>query len=358
MVHKQCKSCLLVITAVFAVLRLYGAPPEEVKKVYHKEYAAVPATLVSIENRYGDVNLINWKKDSVVIDVVVTIDYPPKFKGKELIEYITVDFSVSGNTIKAVTNIDEHFIDKWYRHDDKKKFRIDYTIHAPASINLKVLNKYGDVFINELSGHAELEIRYGYVRINRLLRGNRKPLNTLYLAYSKGNIEEAGWLMLQMKYSRLEISRGTALAGETKYSKLNIDKISSVVLESKYDTYRFGTLNNLVLSASYGSVKAEEIRKKISLETRYTGVEVGHVPAGFSSIDIDNAYGSVKVSIDEKASYYLEGNTSYCKLNYPSARINRIVRNNSAEVSGYVGDDHNAKATVTVKSKYGSVSLY
>lgn len=356
--HKQCKSCLLVITIIFAAFHLYGAPPEEVKKVYHKEYVAGANTLLSIENRYGDVNLINWKKDSVVIDVVVTIDYPPVFKGKDLIEYITVDFNVSGNTIKAVTNINEHFIDKWYRHDDKKKFRIDYTIHAPASINFHLLNKYGDVFINELQGQAELEVRYGFVRINKLTRGNKKPLNSLYLAYSKGTIEEAGWLMLEMKYSKLEISKGQALAGETKYSKLTIGSMSSVVLESKYDTYNFGTLNNLVLVASYGSIKTDEVRKKISLETRYTGVDIAHVPAGFSSIDINNAYGGVKVRIDEDASYYLKGSTSYCKLSFPTVRINRIVKNNSAEVSGYVGSDRNTKAKVTVKSKYGSVSLY
>jgi hypothetical protein len=354
---ERCKRILSFAFILSFATLLTAAPPEEVKKVYHKKYPAGKETVLSIENRYGDVNMINWDKDSVSIEVVVTIDYPPSFKGKDLISYITIDFSYSGNTIQAVTHIDEHFTDKWYRHDDKKKFRIDYTVHAPAYINFHLLNKYGDVFINELQGHAELEVRYGYIKINKLSRGNQKPLNTLVLAYSKGAIGEAGWLMLQMKYSRLEISRGEALAGETKYSKLSIDKMSSVVLESKYDTYRFGTLNNLVVVAAYGSIKVQEVRKKLSLETRYTGVDVELVPAGFRSIDIDNAYGGIKVGIEPSASYYLKGSTSYCKLNYPTARINRIVKNNSAEVNGYVGADHNTSSKVTVRSKYGSVSL-
>ncbi len=355
---KRCKSILFFLVFVSFTVSLTAGPPEEVKKLYHKAYGTSTGITLSIENRYGDVNLINWDKDSIVIDVLVTIDYPSVFKGKDLIEYIRVDFSVAGNTIKAVTNIDEHFINKWYRHDDKKKFRIDYTVHAPAYINFNLLNKYGDVFINELQGRINLEVRYGYIKINRLTRDNKKPLNSLYLAYSKGYIGEAGWLMLEMKYSKLEIGSGKALAGETKYSRLTVDKISSVVLESKYDTYRFGTLNNLVLVASYGGVKVNEVRNKLSLETRYTGVEVEHVSAGFSSIDIDNAYGGVKVRIDEKASYYLKGSSSYCKLNYPSARINRIVKNNSAEISGYIGDDRSTKSTVKVRSKYGSISLY
>ncbi len=355
------KPCKVFTTSLLFLLiagQLFAGLPEEVKKVYHKQYKVNKETVLNIENRYGDVNMINWDKDSVLIDVVVTIDYPSD-KAKDLISYITVDFSVSGNTISAVTNIDERFSGKWGHNDNKKKFRIDYTIHAPAYINLTLLNKYGNLFINELSGHANLEVRYGFIRINSLSRGNRKPLNHLTLAYStKGTIENAGWLMLDMKYSKLEITRGKAIAGETKYSTLKIDNISSVVFQSKYDTYDLGTLNNLVLVASYGNIHVGEVKKKISLETRYTGVDIGHVPAGFISVDVDNAYGGVKIRIDPAASYYIKGSTSYCKMSYPEARVNRIVKNNSAEVNGFIGKDKNSKSKVTVLSKYGSVTLH
>ncbi len=356
--QKPCKA--LVTSALFLLIagQIFAGLPEEVKKQYHKEYITGPHTILSVTNKYGDVNLINWNKDSLVIDVVVTIDYPAKFKGKPLIEYIHVSFSQSGNKITAETQIDENSIERWYSSHDKKKFSIDYTIHAPTYINFQLLNKYGDVFINELSGQADLEIRYGFVRINKLSRGNIKPLNTLTLAYSKGTIEEAGWLMLEMKYSKLEIKHGKAIAGDTKYSHLQIDNISSVVFQSKYDEFRFGTVNNLVLVASYGDIKAGEVRKKISLETRYTGVEIDHVPAGFISIDVDNAYGGVKIRIDPEASYYLKGSASYCKMNYPEARVNRIVKNNSSEVSGLIGTDKNSRSKVTIQSKYGSVSLH
>ncbi len=355
---RPCKALTVAVLSFLLAGQLFANLPEEVKKQYHKEYITGPHTELSITNKYGDVDLINWDRDSLVIDVVVTIDYPAKFKGKPLIEYIHVSFSQSGNTITAETQIDENSIDRWYSNHDKKRYRIDYTVHAPAYINFKLLNKYGDVFINELSGQADLEVRYGFIRINRLSRGHIKPLNTLTLAYSKGTIEEAGWLMLEMKYSKLEVSHGKAIAGDTKYSHLQIDNISSVVFQSKYDEFRFGTVNNLVLVASYGSIKADEVRKKISLETRYTGVDIGHVPAGFSSIDVDNAYGGVKIRIDPEASYYLKGSASYCKMNYPEARVNRIIKNNSSEVSGWIGTDKNTRSRVTIESKYGSVTLY
>ncbi len=344
---------LLLITAT-----LNTARAEEIRKLYHRTFPAGDSTHLSIDNRFGDINFINWDRDSLVLDAVVTIDYPSSAKGKELLKYIKVSIIREGNRIQAVTEIDEKFINKWYPRNDRKKFRIDYTVHAPACINLTVMNKYGDLFINELSGHADLQVKYGHLKINRLSRGNRKPLNTLYLAYSKGTIDQAGWLMIELKYSHLNIGHAKAIAGESKYSKVRMDRASSLVIESKYDTYNLGTLNNMVFVASYGEIKAEEVRNKLSLETRYTTVDIEHVPAGFSSVDIENAYGTVKIGIDPEASYYLKGSTSYCKIDHPEARINRIVKNGSYEVDGLIGSDPKTRSRVTVRSKYAGVYLH
>ncbi|GEM_PF-912824 len=352
----------ITITAAFFLLMagsVWAGPAGEIKKVYHRSYPATDNTLLMIDNKFGDINFISGNRDSILIEAVVTIEYPASYsKGKELIRYITVSFDRSGRKIEAVTTIDNSFINKWYPRNEKKRFRIDYTVHAPATIDLTVVNKYGDLFINELAGRADLTIKYGYLKINQLLRSNQKPLNHLYLAYSKGTVEKAGWLMLELKYSRLEIGEGQAFAGESKYSELRIERVSSLVMESKYDNYRLGTLNNLVLVASYGTIRVGEVRKKLSLESRYTDVEVDHIPPGFSSIDIDNAYGNVRIRIDEKASYYLEGNTSYCKINHPEARINKIVKNGSYEVKGLIGTDPNTRSRVKIYSKYHAVTLY
>ena len=338
---------------------LLALPPDEILKKYHKEYPANNKTVLTVQNKYGDVNLENWDMDSVAIDVTITVDYPNREKAQRLLGYLEVNFSSTENKINAVTMIDKQFsrLSRGF-WSSEKKFSIDYTIHAPAYLNYHLINKYGDAFINELSGQAIIEISYGHIIINKLYRGNLKPLNNIMLAYSKGSIDTAGWLMLDLKYSRLEISKAKAIAGETKYSKLYTDECSSVVLESKYDTYRFGKLNNLILEAGYGNIKVSEVRKKVSLETKYTGVTIDNIPAGFTSIDVDNGYGGIRLGIASGASYLLKGSTSYCKIGYPqSQRVNKIVKNNSWEVNGTIGTHKNTRSTVNIKSRYGSVIL-
>ncbi len=348
------------IVFLLATSFLWALPPDEVLKRYHQAYPANQKTQLNIQNKYGDVNLENWETDSVAIDVVITVEYPDREKAERLLKYLNVSFSASGNQITAITEISSDF-SRFSRHfwSNEKKFSIDYTIHAPAYINYNLLNKYGDAFINELNGKADIEIMYGHLKVNRLGRGNTKPLNNITMAYSKGSIDKANWLMLDLRYSRLEINDARALAGETKYSKLYTGDISSVVLESKYDTYAFGKLVNLIIEGAYDNIKADEISKKIVLDTRYTGVNIDHIPSGFNSIEVDNEYGGIHLDIESGASYHLTGNTSYCSIRYPeSSRVSRIVRNNSYTVQGLVGKDANTKSTVKIKSRYGTVTLY
>jgi len=351
---------LIGVVLLSVTLSVWALPPDRVIKKYHKSYPATHKTVLSIQNKYGDVNLENWEKDSISIDVKIMVEYPDREKAQKLLGYLKVDFNIQGDNISAVTVIDNDF-SRYGRHfwGNEKKFSIDYTIHTPAYINYNLLNKYGNAFINKIDGKINIEIRYGHLKINKLTQGNHKPLNNIILAYSKGTIEEANWLMLNLKYSRLEINHVSALAGETRYSKLYTGDVSSIVLESKYDTYRFGKLNNLFVEAGYGDIEADEVRKKVMLETRFTDVSVKNIPAGFTSIEVDNEYGHIKLDIDSVASYRLTGSTSYCAIHYPeSDRISRITKNNSSEVHGFIGKDRNSVSTVKIKSRYGTVDLH
>jgi hypothetical protein len=179
------------------------AESEEFSKNLHKDYDANENTLLIIQNKFGDVDINNWDKNKVSIDVIITVDHKNEEKAKELIDYIEVEFNQTGNTIEAITKIDEKF-SKWNSftfNDNQKEFSIDYKVNIPKNIKLDLLNKYGSVFINEVAGHTKISVKYGNLKINKLTRENIKPLNEIYLGYSNGTIEDCKWLNLNIKYS-------------------------------------------------------------------------------------------------------------------------------------------------------------
>ncbi len=354
------KSVLLLIFVQILVITSANAESEEFSKNLHKDYDANENTLLVIQNKFGDVDINNWDKNKISIDVTITVDHKNEEKAKELIDYIEVEFNQTGNTIEAITKIDEKF-SKWNTftfNDNQKEFSIDYKVNIPKNIKLDLLNKYGSVFINEVAGHTKISVKYGNLKINKLTRENTKPLNEIYLGYSNGTIENCKWLNLNIKYSEIKIRECRALIAVTKYSDLYVDNASSIVCESKYDDYRLGKIGNFVTSSAYTDFEIDEIYKMLEFDNRYGSISVDYVPVNFEKITIENEYGNVDIGIDPNASYNLKGYAKYANIDYAhEGRVSRIKESTSLEVEGLVGTDNSTKSFVEIETKYGSVEL-
>ena len=81
----------------------------------------------------------------------------------------------------------------------------------------------------------------------------------------------------------------------------------------------------------------------------------------FTSISIKNKYADVDIRLPETAVYSLDATLKYCELRFPEDNSNlnyRSVTPTSSEFRGLVGSrDAKPKASVVVRSDYGSVSL-
>jgi hypothetical protein len=355
------KAAFILALIISANISIY-AGQDEYSKDIQKEYDVNAQTVLEIENKYGDVDITNWEKNKVVFDIKITVDHRKEEKARELLEYINIEFNQSGNTISAITDIDDKFNKSGWIFDlggDTKEFSINYKVKMPKNLELELKNKYGDVFIDEIHGRADIAVKYGNLNANKIIRDNTKPLSKVFLGYSDGStIEETQWLKLELKYSKLEIEKSKALIGVTKYSKLYIDEASSIVCESKYDQYKVGELSNFVGEAKYTDFRFKKVNKKLDLVTKYGDVEVNSVPKGFEKIDIENKYGHIEIEIDEDASYKLEGEAEYADIDYPSGyKISRIEESTDLSVSGIIGNDQNTKSEVIIDTQYGGVEL-
>ena len=358
----RCKQAALILVLLLGSTSLKAAS-DEYSKNKHKEYEVNQQTVFAVSNKYGDLNITNWDKDQVSIDVTVTVDHRKEEKARELLDEILINFSREDNKISAVTDFDKGFNRSGGLFDfdsDTKKFSIDYTIKMPKYLNIEIENKYGDVFINEVTGRADIAVKYGNLKANKILRDNTKPLSHVYLAYSNGDIQEVNWLKLTLKYTpdHCEIGKSKALIALTKYSKLELEEGSSLVCESKYDNYRIGTLSNLVCEAKYTDFKIDRVNKKIDVDSKYGDFDINSVPKGFNQIKVENSYGHVDIAIDRDASYNIQGEAQYANIDIPNGNnVSRIERNTEVKISGRVGPDSSTTSEVKADTKYGNVNL-
>ncbi len=350
---------LLSLAAIF--LLAFSLTAQEVTKDFHKEYKSGTGTTLEINNRYGHVDIQSWDKDQVVIDVKVTIQLPDRSRAEKLISYVDVQFSEGDKLIAAKTIIDEKFnFSGW--GGGSRKFSIDYVIKMPVGNNLNLTNRYGDSDITTLSGLVNLNIQYGNLTVDKLSRGNEKPINKLNIAYGKASIDEAGWLDLYCRYTRDVVITGCqALLVDSRYSGVKVTETSSVVGDSKYDKIEIEKVKNLVLQTGYSTVNVGELTKKLDFQGSYSSVSVQTIPAGFESVNVDVRYMEVKLGLSESASYNLDAHTSYAGIKFREGKFKHekhIVENNSTTLTGIVGDEAAPTATVKVSASYGQVTLY
>ncbi len=326
---------------------------EDFTKTYHKQYKADKSTTMQLINKYGDMKIINWDKNEIDIKVTITVKTSSQSKAESTFRKIDIDFSESGNIVSAITSLNESI--------RNTSFKIDYFVKIPRYINVDLSNKYGDLFLNEVNGHANIQVKYGNFTINKLGRGNIKPLNYIYVAYSDTycDIDEANWLKMEVAYSKVAIETVQALMIASKYSALKIKKVKSIVAESKYDhPFKVGAVRNFICTGGYSSFEISKLYHKLDLTVKYGNLDLFKVDPDFELIKIDQRYGKSNLHLPANVSYQLEAEAAYGSVKYPKGyRLNKIIDGTESRVWGTVGTNKNAKAKVDVSSRYGNVQI-
>lgn len=348
---------LSALLTIFITTAIVAEGQERVAKTYQKDFALTDNSNIYLENRFGQMNIENWDKNSISITIEIKVDYPEGDKAARLLKAINIEFSQVGNDISAITKIDEDFMRSWNHlfDSDSKDFSVDWEVKMPKQSSITLVNKYGDIFVNELTGKCKIELKYGNLKANKITRDNVDPLSELTIGYGNATIDEVNWFKADIKYAKLNIVKAKALVLISKYSKVTIDQVSSIVSESKYDTYSIGAISNFVGEGGYTTYRFEELTKKFDLTVKYGDVKIDRIPSTFESIKFNGGYTSIYAGIDQNASYYLNADVAYGNIKYNSQnRLNRIEGNTHIEVDGLVGSDENTKSKVNVTVKYGS----
>jgi len=354
-----------VISATLAFLLMVScafAAKGRLNKVFDREFAVKESTKLYIENKYGQINVENWDKNQISIHVEVKVDNPNDEKAKIMLDAIDIEFSETDNVVSAITKFNQDIMKsnkRLFSSISNDEMSIDYMIKMPKNVEVDLNNKYGDIFINELTGKVLVNLKYGNIRVNKFERGDAKDINTLVVGYGSATLGDVNWLKVEIKYGNLKVDKARAIVILSKYSKVNIDKVNSLVVDSKYDDYTLGSLANIVGESGYTNISINDLSKKLNLTTKYGDVKISNVADNFESIVFNGAYTGLKAGINSNVSYKIDAVVSYgnIKFDAPTAKINRIEQNTSTELNGVIGASEATNSKVYVRAKYGSVTL-
>jgi hypothetical protein len=338
----------LAFKLMIALIMFLGANVAKANyiKEIHKSWGIDQVEALKIENKFGNINFINTRSDSVTIDVSIKIS---EKNGEYLADQIEFHFSLSNGTIKAITEFGDKF-------KTNQEFTIVYKINIPIDRHLDVENKYGDVTLGDLKANGKFDLKYGNIQGQNLEAPNDNSIE-LELKYGNATFVAINQLKAVIAYGKFSAESITTAQLDTQYSLIKIDQTENTNIESKYDNFEFDKVNKIDAESKFTGWDISELKESFIINTQYGNINIDRVNPDFKQINIENSYGNIKIGIPESASYHLESDSYYCKVYHsPAEIIKQIEDNNHTYIKANVGEN-TGTAIVKIKSKYGKVNL-
>lgn len=342
----------------------YGQTVEKSRTVT-ETFKVESDTEIEIINKYGNIHLIPWEKDSIRFTIELMVKGSKQSKVDKSYDYIEFDFKQTKYYIIAQTL----FAGKssfWSDVSDltgaifnsSTKTKIDYTVYFPANARLKIMNKYGNIYTTDHSGDLEIELSNGDLKANHL-SGRTKLVHE----FGDANIKNIDDGSLNISYGELHLDYAEKLTIESKSSKLYIDEVSDLDLNSRRDKFYLDKVGHIHGLTNFTLVEIDELDQKFNLTTKYGDVDVKYFTDNAESFKIDANDTDITLHFIDSKYYLLDAKVDAGTEVMYSADIKNIT---SKELGGdekliqvdcVVGTNKNLTIPLKINSRAGSLSL-
>ncbi|MDD4646214.1 MAG: hypothetical protein PHY99_09535 [Bacteroidales bacterium] len=330
-----CKSGAMLILLLTAGISLSA---QSLEKSVHKEFPASGSSELSIDNQFGKITVTDWDQNNIVVDVNISVTASDPSKAQKLIDKITVDFRESGGKISAETNLeDNHFSSS---KNEKRSFKIDYTVKCPKNLALSLTNQFGDIILGSLSGTLKIDLQFG-------------SLNAVNLAGPSTKID--------MQFGKVNINTIKDAKFDIQHCELmKILECGNLTIDGQFTTIDAGLVKSLKADLNSCELSVDELSDMLNLDMNMGNMKIGKVSTAFTSIRIDQNMGSVTLGIDPDAGYKLVAEVNMGSISVPSGM--KVTKEREGDLPGVspekiTGTYGNGRSTINIEANMGSVKI-
>jgi len=322
------------------------------------------STSVEIINKYGKIHIVSWEKDSVGIDIELTVKSNNLSKLNNIIDNIDFDFTSTDYYVIAETEFGRRYNSLFESIKDLAEtiilsdnvVGIDYTVQVPKNIELKINNKYGDVYIDDHVGDLRLNLSNGDLKANELT-GN----TVINLEIGDGVINYIQDGKLDIAYSEFEVKRAEKLNLFCRSSKVDIGEVNDLTLNSRRDKLFINSTKTLSGETYFSDVYVYDMTSELNFTMKYGSLNMEHIQPGFSFLNINSNYTDINLTFDSGCSYMVDVNHTNATFTYPEKSgviEEKVIDKDEKEMNTY-GKIGNAETSskVRVTALKGTITI-
>ncbi len=302
------KSLTLILTFLLSAGLLYGQAFSE-KKTFRETLPVNKETTLEIDNKYGTIHITPWNKDSVEIRAEVEAFASDLDRLDKMFRGVDVDISETSYLVRARTSFMQNIsmLFESFKGLTSKlipyesKIRINYFINAPEYLDMRITNKYGDVYMENNTGNLSLNLSNGAFKANSL-----NESNGMNLVFCDATINKITKARLNTSFCEVEIDESRDLSITSISSKFNLEKTGNIITESRRDEFYIGTVSSIRGNSYFSDIRIEELQKEINMVTKYGDLDAELIGKGIEMVTINSGYTDISLAFDQSISYNLD----------------------------------------------------
>jgi hypothetical protein len=276
------------------------------KRNFTKSISLVNEARLEINNKYGDIHISSWKKDSVHIMAEIEAFAPNHSRLQKMLDGIEINISGTGSLIRAETEFGKEITvllesfkgitGKIIDYDSR--VQINYYIDIPDYVEISIENQFGDIFMENNTGTISVSLSKGNFEASSLNR-----LSDLSLDFGNAEIGSVKSGMINSTFSKIKISQSEDLSINSTSTKFDLGKAGKVNVESRRDKFYIGTISGISGISYFTDYKIETLTGTTDLDLKYGSFEVERVDDAFEKINLDSDYSDITAEFDPSASF-------------------------------------------------------
>ncbi len=274
-----------------------------------KQYKVTPQTRIEISNRYGKIELNTWEKDSVVIKINIRVEEKKLSRLEKSMDDIKFDFTDSQHFLIARTQVGENLssIEKEIQKfketllQSDGNIEINYSVWLPKTNELKVENKFGDIFIGDYKGEVNLDLSNGNLKSHDF-----EGKTNLTLNFADATINQMKTGRIESNYSDLYIKKAESLRIVSKSSTFEILELKELDADSRRDKFRIRLVDLVDATGSFSNFRLNELTDRLTLRSEYGDLDVEKTATDFSNIFIESKSTDINLYFDSDSSFGYE----------------------------------------------------
>lgn len=335
-------------------------------KALAKGFKTSRNSMVEITNRYGDIHIETWDKDSISAEIKVDVSENSMGKLHDKLRSINFNINQSGQYIIVNTMVGSEknvLINEFKRFKENigvndSKVEITMRIKMPNTLNLRLNNKFGNIYLEDYQGDLNIDMANG-----KLMAQNLKGFTNLKISFGTAIIQSVDGANLEVNFGKLNLSSGQRVRISSKTSDIDILEIGQLNLNSSRDSYHIRQVNEMDVDAGWTDFDLGEIKKKGSFRINYGILNLEKFQSSIERLYIDSRSTKITLFTNYQQDILFEiVSNKEIRLPMESRLDSKEVLAQEDKTTRYTGRTgnnlgENAATRLFIKSESGEISL-